>query len=131
MVIPNAGALRQFVMCEMHDSPWHGHIGVKKTRKAVEQLYTWLFLIEDVEQYVRTCPCCQHNKSTNQKPANLLQPLPVPTRKWASVSMYLITALPETPEHTEAHGVTPEYTETHGVCTPYKTPQSSRANTTL
>ena len=36
------------------------------------------------------------DKSTNQKPAGLLQPLPVPKRKWGSVSMDLITALPET-----------------------------------
>ncbi len=37
LVIPNADALRQFVMCEMHDSPWQGHVGVKKTRKAIER----------------------------------------------------------------------------------------------
>ena len=96
LVVPNADALRQFVICELHDSPWHGHAGVKKTRKGIERLYTWPSLKDDVEQYVRTCPCCQRNKPTNQKPAGLLQPLPVPTRKWGSVSMDLITALPET-----------------------------------
>ena len=77
LVIPNADALRH-VMCELHDSPWHGHVGVTKTRKAIERLYTWPSLKDDVEQYVRTCPCCQRNKPTNQKPAGLLQPLPVP-----------------------------------------------------
>ena len=45
---------------------------------------------------MRTCPCCQRKKSTNQKPAGLLQPLPVPTREWGSISIDLITALPET-----------------------------------
>ncbi len=96
LVMPDADALRQFVMCEMHDSPWQGDVGVKKTRKATEPLYTWPSLKDDVEQYVRTCPCCQRNKTTNQKPAGLLQPLPVPTRTWGNVSMDLITALPET-----------------------------------
>jgi len=96
LVIPNADALRQFVICEMHDSPWQGHVVVKKTRKAIERLYTWPSLKDDVEPYVRTCPCCQRNKPTNQKPAGLLQPLLVPTRKWGIVSMDLITALPET-----------------------------------
>jgi len=28
LFIANAGALRQFVMCEIHDSPWRGHVGV-------------------------------------------------------------------------------------------------------
>ncbi len=50
-------------MCDMHDSPWHGHTGVKKTRKAIELLYTWPSLKDDVEHYVHTCPCCQRNKS--------------------------------------------------------------------
>jgi len=45
---------------------------------------------------VRTCPCCQRNKATNQKPAGLLQPLPVPTRDWGSVSTKVIIALLET-----------------------------------
>ena len=75
-------------MCEMHDSPWHGHIGVRKTSKAIERLYTWSSLKDDVEQHVRACPRCQRNKSTNQKPAGLLQSLPV--------RMDLIAALPET-----------------------------------
>ena len=35
-------------------------------------------------------------KSTNQKPAGLLQPLPIPSSRWGSVSMDLITAPPET-----------------------------------
>ena len=39
---------------------------------------------------------CQHNKSSNQAPAGLLQPLPIPTRKWGSVSMDRMTALPDT-----------------------------------
>ena len=83
-------------MREMHDSPYAGHIGVNKTRRAIEQFYSWPSLKDDVAQWVHTCAGCQGNKSTNRKPAGLLQPLPVPTRKWGRVSMDLITALPET-----------------------------------
>ena len=82
-------------MREMHDSPHSGHVGVNKTRKAIERLYTWPSLRDDVAHYVTTCAGCQRNKSSNQKPAGLMQPLPVPTRKWGSVSMDLTTALPE------------------------------------
>ncbi len=83
-------------MCEMHDSPYRGHVGIKKTKKAIELLYFWPTLVADVECYVKHCPSCQKMKSTNQTPAGLLQPLPIPSRRWGSVSMDLITALPET-----------------------------------
>ena len=96
LVVPDADSLRQDVIHECHDVPHAGHTGVKKTRKAIERHYTWPSLKDDVAEYVRSCAGCQRNKSTNQKPAGLLQPLPVPTRKWGSVSMDLITALPET-----------------------------------
>jgi len=96
LVIPDAFDLRQLVMCEMHDSPYRGHVGIKKTEKAIGLLYFWPTLAADVECYVKHCPCCQKMKSTNQKPAGLLQPLPIPTRRWGSVSMDLITSLPET-----------------------------------
>ena len=49
----------------------------------------------DVEHYVNMCAGCQRNKTSTQKPAGLLQPLPVPSRKWGSVSMDSMTALPE------------------------------------
>ena len=56
LVIPNADALRQCVMYEMHDSPFCGHVGVKKTRKAVERPYTGPSMKEDVEECV-SCTC--------------------------------------------------------------------------
>ena len=51
----------------------------------------------DVHKYVATCDSCQRNKSTNQRPAGLLQPLSTPDRNWESVSMDLITDLQVTP----------------------------------
>ena len=81
LVLPDADGLRQKVLHEMHDSPFSGHVGGKKTRKAIERFYTWPTLIRDVEHYVQTCSGCQQNKSSTQKPAGLAQPLPVPKRK--------------------------------------------------
>ena len=96
LVIPDVSNLRETVIREMHDPPYKGHPGVKKTCKAIERLYWWLTIHDDVQAFVRTCHSCQINKSTTQKPAGLLQPLPVPHRRWGSVSVDLITALPET-----------------------------------
>ncbi|CAM6082583.1 unnamed protein product [Calypogeia fissa] len=36
------------------------------------------------------------NKSSNQKPAGLLQPLPIPERRWEHVTLDLVTTLPTT-----------------------------------
>ena len=48
----------------------------------------------DVAQFIKHCHSCQTNKPLNQLPAGLLQPLPVPDRPWADVTVDLVTALP-------------------------------------
>ena len=50
----------------------------------------------DALAYVKACDACQRNKSSTQKPGGLLQPLPVPSRRWGSVSMDFITGPPQT-----------------------------------
>ena len=57
LVIPDAFDLRHFVMYEMHDSPYRGHVGIN-TEKAIELLYFWPTLAADVECYVKHCPSC-------------------------------------------------------------------------
>ena len=96
LVLPDADALRQKVLHEMHASPSSGHVDIWKIRKAIERYYTWPSLEHDVEHYVNTCAGCQRNETSTQKSAGLLQPLPVPSCKWGSGSMDVITALPET-----------------------------------
>ena len=52
-------------------------------------------LERDVRQYVSVCDHCQRNKASNEKPAGLLQPLPVPEFRWQWVTVDFITDLPE------------------------------------
>jgi Chromo (CHRromatin Organisation MOdifier) domain/Integrase core domain len=47
-----------------------------------------------VNNYVRSCDSCQRNKPIHHRKFGLLQPLPVPTRPWSSLSMDYITDLP-------------------------------------
>jgi len=49
-----------------------------------------------VAKYVASCDSCQRVKNLTNAPAGLLQPLPIPTKKWESVSLDLITGLPRT-----------------------------------
>ena len=54
----------------------------------------------DVEQYVCSCPMCQVMKSDHQKKAGLLQPIPIPTRKWEKITTDLVTDLPSSNMYT-------------------------------
>jgi Reverse transcriptase (RNA-dependent DNA polymerase)/RNase H-like domain found in reverse transcriptase/Integrase zinc binding domain/Chromo (CHRromatin Organisation MOdifier) domain/Retroviral aspartyl protease len=96
IVVPNSTELKLSIMKECHDSPACGHVGQSRTQNLVERRFWWPGLYTDVLEYVQTCDLCQRNKPTNQKPGGLLQPLPIPARRWESVSMDLITALPKT-----------------------------------
>ena len=49
---------------------------------------------KDIQAYVRSCPVCQVMKSDNRKKAGLLQPIPIPSRKWEQITTDLVTDLP-------------------------------------
>jgi hypothetical protein len=97
LAIPAAYDLRKTLMREAHDANYSGHMGFKKTLDLLQRHYWWPGMRKDIESYVKTCESCQRNKSSTQAPAGPLQPLPIPDRRWSSVSMDLITDLPVTP----------------------------------
>ena len=97
LVIPAAHDLRVTLLREAHDSHYSGHLGFKKTLDLLTRHYWWPHMRREVMQYTTTCDSCQRMKSSNQKPAGLLHPLPTPERNWECVSMDLITDLPLTP----------------------------------
>ena len=92
--VPNSGSLRTDCIRLHHDPPYVGHLGRDKTVKLVLRQFWWPTVAKDVAAYVQSCHSCQKNKPSNQRPAGLLQPLPIPSRKWQSVSVDLITHLP-------------------------------------
>ena len=88
-------SLRQQIIRECHDAPSVGHVGMRRTQELMERQFHWRGMKSDVIAYVKTCPVCQVMKSDNRTKAGLLQPLPVPTRKWGQVTTDLVTDLPE------------------------------------
>ena len=94
--MPNVHDLRQQCLSLHHETPYAGHLGRDRTAHLVQKTYWWPGLDSDVRQFVSTCDVCQKNKTSNQKPADLLQPLIIPEFRWESVSVSLITQLPET-----------------------------------
>jgi len=49
-----------------------------------------------IAEYVAVCDVFQRVKAEHQKPAGLLQPLPIPEWKWDKIGMDFITGLPRT-----------------------------------
>ncbi|GJP54433.1 hypothetical protein CLOM_g13518 [Closterium sp. NIES-68] len=53
-------------------------------------------MADDVQKFVTSCSTCQRMKSSKQKKAGLLQPLPIPEQPWQVVTLDFITGLPTT-----------------------------------
>jgi hypothetical protein len=87
--------IKDKILREIHDAPLFGHPGYLKTYRQVRERFSWKGLKEDVLQYKRECRTCQHNTSEMTHPIGLLQPLPIPERKWERISMDFITGLPK------------------------------------
>ncbi len=88
--------LQAQVMAANHDHVTAGHVGMDKTVELVSRYYYWRGIAQTVQRYVKSCLLCQRMKSTNQKPAGLLQPLPIPGENWEHVSLDLVGPLPTT-----------------------------------
>jgi hypothetical protein len=90
------GPLRAQILHDHHDTPMAGHQGIERTYAAVHKLFYWPRMNNDVREYVKSCDSCQRIKASQQVPAGLLQPLPIPKQPWDQVSMDFITQLPLT-----------------------------------
>ena len=93
IIVPRS--LQQNILKECHDVPFIGHVGMRKTLELVDWQFHWQGLRGDTIQCTKTCPTCQIMKSDNKAKVRLLQPLEVPSRKWAHVTTDLVTDLLE------------------------------------
>ncbi|KAL2532840.1 Uncharacterized protein Adt_06191 [Abeliophyllum distichum] len=69
--------------------------GEECTSALLQRAYYWPQMRDDISAYVKTYLVCQQDKPDHQKNADLLEPLPVPTRPFKSVSMDYIVSLPK------------------------------------
>ncbi|CDJ36108.1 Similar to Transposon MAGGYgagandpolgenehomologues, related [Eimeria mitis] len=85
------------LLYEHHEHVTAGHRGERKTFLSLSKLYYWPGMRAYTTAYVESCVQCRASKALSQKPAGLLQPLLVPSRRWSRVSLDFITDLPLTP----------------------------------
>ena len=88
-------ALKRNILGVACNAPVAGHPGFLKTYHKVRERFTWKGIKDDVLMHVKECSVCQQNKAENSHLAGLLQPLPIPDKKWESVSMDFIMGLPK------------------------------------
>jgi len=91
-----AGDLRRQLLHEAHDGPIGGHLGRDKTLHLLQRQFFWPGMAREVAEHIATCRSCQASKPSNQLPIGLLQPLPVASGPWASISLDF-TSMPRTP----------------------------------
>ncbi len=87
-------SLRATLLHEFHDTPVSGHFGVDKTYANLSRNYYWRSMHSDVTAYVHSCVACQHSKNATQAPADLAQPLPIPTEPGQVYGLDYVLGLP-------------------------------------
>ena len=87
LVVPKDMVLRELILREAHDSPLSIHPGATKMYQDLRQGFWWTRMKREIAKFVAECDVCRHVKAEHQRPAGLLQPLPVPEWKWDSIGM--------------------------------------------
>lgn len=95
LVIGNDQGLRQEILKLWHNSVGGGHSGIDHIYRRVASLLYWKGLKMDVEFYVKKCDVYQKSKYDPSAYPGLLQPLPIPSMAWSSISMDFIEGLPK------------------------------------
>ncbi|XP_073362331.1 uncharacterized protein [Aegilops tauschii subsp. strangulata] len=94
--VPQDADIRKLILQEAHDSPYSIHPGNTKMYLDLRERFWWPSLKREIAGYIATCDVCQRVKAEHQRPAVLLQPLPIPDWKWDEIGMDFITGLPRT-----------------------------------
>lgn len=81
IVIPRTSQFTKLLLQEYHGSPVGG-AGEIKTYLRLASEWHWTGMRKDVTRFVQmqSCEICQKSKLSQQSPAGLLQPLPIPLR---------------------------------------------------
>ena len=76
---------------------------LRKTFDLVARKFAFPSMKPLVEEFVRTSPVCQQAKADRRGTQGAIQPLPLPTRKWQSISIDWVVVLPDLMRHGVLH----------------------------
>ena len=93
-------ALKKEILLRFHDSPFAGHLGVKKTLARIQRRFKWPKMAKEIKEYVSKCELCAKRKAVGSSKAHL-NPIPPPTHVWQIMAMDLMGPL--TPSGPDNH----------------------------
>ena len=96
LCVPEVEDLKREIMEEAHSSTYAMHPGSTKMYRTLRDHYWWRRMKREIAEFVSRCLTCQQIKAEHQKPAGLLQPLPIPEWKWERITMDFVVGLPRT-----------------------------------
>jgi len=94
--VPDDLELQRRLIHEVHDTPTGGHMGLQKTLRRLWNICWWPGMKSRIADYVHGCTACAATKTSNQKPAGLLHPLPIPGKPWQHIGIDFVGPLPMT-----------------------------------
>ena len=94
LCVPDVVELKKEIMEEAHSSAYAMHPGSTKMYHTLREQYWWRGMKKDVAEFVSRCLICQQVKAEHQRPAGLLQSLPIPQWKWEKITMDFVVGLP-------------------------------------
>lgn len=94
LVIPSGSPWISVLLEEFHSTSVGGHSGYYRTYRRLAEIFSWVGIQKQVQEFIRNCQVRQRHKYLAQSPAGLLQPLEIPNLIWEDLSMDYITSLP-------------------------------------
>ena len=93
LCLPDVGELKKEIMEEAHSSAYAMHSVSTKMYHTLREHYWWRGMKKDVVEFVSRCLIFQQVKAKHQRPAGLLQSLPIPQWKWEKITMDFVVGL--------------------------------------
>uniref|UniRef100_A0AAQ4R7X3 Gypsy retrotransposon integrase-like protein 1 n=1 Tax=Gasterosteus aculeatus aculeatus TaxID=481459 RepID=A0AAQ4R7X3_GASAC len=87
-------AVRSQVLQWGHSSKLTCHPGAHRTLIFLRHRFWWPGMAKDVCEFVAACSVCARSKASHRRPAGLLRPLPIPSRRWSHIAVDFVTGLP-------------------------------------
>ena len=95
IVVPNK--CRQDLLNLAHNTPFAGHLGVRKTLERLRAEFFWPMMATDVAGYVKCCHTCQVVGQPNRPPPKSpLIPIPITQPPFSRLIIYIVGPLPPT-----------------------------------
>ena len=95
MYVSENEALQLHLLQQHHDSPIHGHPGYKAMYRTIQTNYFWFEMAKYCKQYASNWSTCRRIKAYTVQKQGLLNPLPIPNRKWMDLLLDFVVKLPK------------------------------------